>query len=93
MLNKKGYRAECINVGNTVNLAKYEEYYVYPNGEATFYVSRFPYPERSTLGCYPKIFFKVLEEISEDEVAEETELAPAVEIEVDPENHEQMSLF
>lgn len=92
LTNKKGYRAVCINVGNTVNLEKYEEYYVYPNGENTYYVSRFPYPERSLLGCYDKLFFKVLEEVSE-KVTAEPEAAPVVELEAEPENFEQISLF
>ena len=92
MFNEKGNKAECINVGKTINLTKYEEYYVYPNGENTFYVSRFPYPKKSLLGVYDKLFFRLKEDIAEIETAAVEEI-PASEIDPEPENYEQISLF
>lgn len=90
MYDEKGYKAQCINVGSTVNLTKYEEYYVYPNGPSTFYVSRFPYPKKSLLGVYNKLFFNVLEDIPEKEEAA-VKKEPVHEFV--EEQEQQMSLF
>lgn len=89
MFNEKGYKAVCISVGATTNLTMHEEYYVYPNGENTFYVSRFPYPKKSLLGCYHKLHFKILEDITPTNAAieEEPEIKENLMEEV------QMSLF
>lgn len=96
MATEKGYRAECINVGNTVNLTMHEDYYVYPNGKETFYVSRFPYPKRSLLGCYHRLHFRLLEEIPDMENTVAEEIPPVEEVQevvAAPEIQEQMSLF
>lgn len=93
MSNKKGYIAKCINAGGTVNLQIDERYYVYPNGKDTVYVSKEFHPKKAHFGCYYTSYFELLDEIPEMGVAAEPESAPAVELEAEPENYEQTSLF
>lgn len=96
MSNKKGYRAQCINVGATINLEKYEYYYLYPNGKDKFYVSKSPYSQRRHFGCYHKLHFRLIDEIPEKEEAAADEVPvveEAQEIVSAPEIQEQMSLF
>lgn len=88
MDNEKGYLAQCISVGATVKLEKYEHYYVYPNGADHFYVSKFPYPQRSYFGCYSKLHFKL-----EEPIIEAAADLPKQEVVSAPKIQEQMSLF
>lgn len=92
MTNEKGYRAQCISVGAILSLEKYEEYFVYPNGEDYFYVSKFPYPQKTHFGCYSRLHFKLREEIKEIEKEAATNI-PIKEVEPEPENYQQISLF
>lgn len=96
MTNEKGYRAQCINVGATINLKKYEYYYVYPGKKDNLYVSASPYSRHKHFGCYNKLHFRIIDEIPHMEESQVNEKPPVEEVQevvAAPENHEQMSLF
>lgn len=93
MVEEKGYIAKCIDVGRTVNLKMEAEYYVYPNGKDTFYVSKYSFSKKAFMGCYSRNHFEIKGEIPNQEPKiEAAEDLPTEEIVLE-DNYEQISLF
>ncbi|MDL4842815.1 hypothetical protein [Aquibacillus rhizosphaerae] len=53
----------CLDASNTTTLEKDQEYFIFPNGESSFYVSNF---DRKTahFGCYRASRFEVLKDVA-----------------------------
>ncbi|MBO0962515.1 hypothetical protein J1P26_22735 [Neobacillus sp. MM2021_6] len=51
----------CIDTGYTAVLQKGTSYYLFPNGDNHYYVSKFP-NEGAHMGCFQERYFQVLEE-------------------------------
>jgi len=66
-------RGICIDKGDAAGLVEETKYYLFPNGESHFYVSKFPNSEAHQ-GCFRADLFKIINDNEDPEEPEEKQI-------------------